>query len=298
MRDSSRCLRTAGAGFVLLALSAAAQAEDGYRLWLRYDPLPAPLRQQYAGEATEIFVEPKGPTATIAATELERGLSGLLGSPVQIQPTLERDGAVVLALANSPDVELLHLGTAGLGREGFLLKAARVHGRHVTLVVANSDNGLLYGAFALLRRIETHETLERIDIRDAPTLPLRLLNHWDNLDRTVERGYAGLSIWDWPTLPQRIDARYVDYARANASIGINGTVLNNVNADPRIVTAEYLRKVAALADLFRAYGIQGLSVGALQQSHRDRRIENSRPARSRDSGMVEGEGRRNLSPHS
>ena len=154
MRDSSRCLRTAGAGFVLLALSAAAQAEDGYRLWLRYDPLPAPLRQQYAREATEIFVEPKGPTATIAATELERGLSGLLGSPVQIQPTLERDGAVVLALANSPDVESLHLGTAGLGREGFLLKAARVHGRHVTLVVANSDNGLLYGAFALLRRIE------------------------------------------------------------------------------------------------------------------------------------------------
>ena len=90
----------------------------------------------------------------------------------------------------------------------------------------------------------------------APLIKLRLLDHWDNPDRTVERGYAGFSIWDWPRLPDYIDPRYIDYARANASIGINGTVLTNVNADARVLTPPFLRKVAALADVFRPYGIR------------------------------------------
>jgi alpha-glucuronidase len=83
-----------------------------------------------------------------------------------------------------------------------------------------------------------------------------LLNHWDNLNRTVERGYAGFSIWNWHTLPGYIDQRYIDYARANASIGINGTVLTNVNANATVLTRPYLEKVKALADVFRPYGIK------------------------------------------
>ncbi|MCB0745411.1 MAG: alpha-glucuronidase, partial [Ignavibacteriae bacterium] len=85
---------------------------------------------------------------------------------------------------------------------------------------------------------------------------LRVLNHWDNLDRTVERGYAGFSIWDWHKLPDYIDQRYIDYARANSSIGINGTVLTNVNANSLVLTEQYLVKVKALADIFRPYGIK------------------------------------------
>jgi alpha-glucuronidase len=84
----------------------------------------------------------------------------------------------------------------------------------------------------------------------------RILNHWDNLDRTIERGYAGFSLWDWPRLPGYIDPRYRDYARANASIGINGTVLTNVNANALILTPEWLKKAAALADTFRPYGLK------------------------------------------
>jgi len=83
-----------------------------------------------------------------------------------------------------------------------------------------------------------------------------MLNHWDNLDRTVERGYAGASLWNWHKLPGYIDPRYEDYARANASIGINGTVLTNVNANALVLTPMYLEKVAALADVFRPYGIK------------------------------------------
>ena len=83
-----------------------------------------------------------------------------------------------------------------------------------------------------------------------------MLDHWDNLNRTVERGYAGISIWNWQKLPGYIDKRYIDYARANASIGINAVALNNVNANATILTKDYLIKVAALANVFRPYGIK------------------------------------------
>src|SRR5699024_3596267 len=99
-------------------------------------------------------------------------------------------------------------------------------------------------------------TLVGLNIISSPDIALRMLNHWDNLDRSVERGYAGKSLWKWKELPEKIDPRYKVYARANASIGINGVVLNNVNADPEILSKKYLRKVAALAKVFRAYGIK------------------------------------------
>ena len=100
----------------------------------------------------------------------------------------------------------------------------------------------------------------------APKIKRRLLNHWDNLDGTVERGYAGRSLWNWSALPATISQRYTDYARANASIGINGTVLNNVNANAQVLTAANLDKVAALADAFRPYGISVYLIGALQRA--------------------------------
>ena len=85
---------------------------------------------------------------------------------------------------------------------------------------------------------------------------MRLLNHWDNLDGSIERGYAGASIWDWQKLPDYLDPRYTDYARACASVGINGSVLNDVNASAFSLTALYLRKAAALANVFRPYGVR------------------------------------------
>ena len=93
-------------------------------------------------------------------------------------------------------------------------------------------------------------------MRESPRLPHRILDHWDNLDGTVERGYAGASIWDWQTLPGYLGPRYADYARACASVGINGAVLNNVNADAISLTPQYLEKAAALARAFRPYGVR------------------------------------------
>jgi alpha-glucuronidase len=98
--------------------------------------------------------------------------------------------------------------------------------------------------------------LVALDVRSTPRIERRVLDHWDNLDRTVERGYAGQSLWAWDELPAHVSQRYRDYARANASVGINGSVLPNVNADARVLTPGYLRKVAAIADVFRPYGIR------------------------------------------
>ena len=103
------------------------------------------------------------------------------------------------------------------------------------MIAANSDIGVLYGAFAYLRLVQTGRDLAQLNITDAPKLPLRMLDHWDNLDGTVERGYAGRSLWDWDALPA-VRPAIIDYARANASIGINGVVLNNVNASAQILT--------------------------------------------------------------
>lgn len=120
-----------------------------------------------------------------------------------------------------------------------------------TIIIRSSDDaGALYGAYSLLRDSVS------IPREESPAFPLRLLNHWDNLDGTVERGYAGHSLWDWEALPDSISPRYEEYARENARIGINGTVLNNVNASPKILSHDYLVKVARLADTFRSYGIK------------------------------------------
>jgi alpha-glucuronidase len=137
-----------------------------------------------------------------------------------------------------------------------VLRALPVQGRAAVVIAANTDVGVLYGAFALLRQLQTHRPLDGLNVVSAPRVQLRLLNHWDNLDRTIERGYAGFSLWDWHKLPDYLAPRYIDYARANASLGINGTVLTNVNANALILTPQYLEKVAALANTFRPYGIK------------------------------------------
>ncbi|MGQ3051783.1 MAG: alpha-glucuronidase family glycosyl hydrolase [Roseateles sp.] len=230
----------------------SATPEDGYELWLRYRALPA--ANQAALPRSVVHAQPASATLQAAVAELRRGVAGLGGRPLA-SASKPANGALVLATpANAPAG--LSLPWADLGPEGYLLRSTRLQGRAVTVIAANSDIGLLYGSHAWLRAAQTGVDLGRLDARSSPRLSLRLLNHWDNLDRTVERGYAGASIWDWWKLPDIRDARYVDYARANASLGINGTVLNNVNAKADSLTAPFLAKAAALADVFRPHGIK------------------------------------------
>jgi alpha-glucuronidase len=120
-------------------------------------------------------------------------------------------------------------------------------------ISSQTGAGVLYGVFALIRLLNTGTDF--IQFNDSPKVSWRILNHWDNLDGSVERGYAGKSLWKWDELP-KIDQRYVDYARIAASVGINGSVVNNVNANSLSLTHEYLEKTAALANAFRNYNIR------------------------------------------
>lgn len=133
-------------------------------------------------------------------------------------------------------------------------------------IIASSSIGILYGAYDLLRLQETGN-LSHLSKTEKPAVNLRILNHWDNLDGSIERGYAGKSIWKWDeiildkagefkNISKDLRNRLITYARSNASIGINGAVLNNVNASPQMMTSEYLHKVKVIADIFRPYGIR------------------------------------------
>ena len=145
---------------------------------------------------------------------------------------------------------------AQLGPEGYRIRSATINGHAATVVASAGELGALYGTFHLLRLIQTGQALDALDITQRPRVRLRLLDHWDNPDGSIERGYAGRSLWNWKELPKKVDGRLRDYARANASIGLNGDVLNNVNAQAKALTPEYLKKTAAIAEVWRPYGIR------------------------------------------
>lgn len=207
---------------LILAVTAiltgsTAWAYDGSCLWLSGG--------DNGNQAVITVPKSKSPTVAIAAEELNKSWHG---EPLRLE--IKRD--------------------KHLGNEGF-----RAYRDKKGLVLsANNDLGLLYGSYALLR---DNAAGKAIALREeTPAYNVRVLNHWDNLDGTIERGYSGHSIWNWDELPDVVSPRYREYARANASVGINGVVLNNVNASSKILSAEYLAKVAKIADVFRPYGIK------------------------------------------
>jgi alpha-glucuronidase len=241
------------------ALSRPATAEDGYDLWLRYRPLPKEAQAAARRSLTAVVAEGTSPAAVAAQAEIGRGLVGLLGTPVPRKAAVTQDGALVIGTPKtSPVVAALGLGEslARMGPEGFVIKSTRVGRYRATVVASEGEPGLLYGVFRLLRLLDTGGRADRLDLAERPRLARRLLDHWDNLDGSIERGYAGTSLWKWSELPGTVDPRVVDYARANASIGINGTVLNSVNASPLSLRADYLEKAAALAGAMRPYGLR------------------------------------------
>lgn len=184
------------------------------------------------------------PTVTIVKEGLARESSTIAVAVRELRRYVDNRKISLVKLADS---------LPAYGNDGYRLISA-ADGDDTTddvRIVANTDIGLLYGVYELIARPDFCG-----DSVAVPAISRRILNHWDNLDGTVERGYAGHSLWDWASLPDSLSPRYEDYARANASIGINGTVLNNVNASPKILTRDHLLKVSRLADVFRPYGIR------------------------------------------
>lgn len=235
-------------------------SENGYRLWLRYDKIQdAKILSGYEQVVQEIVIEGSSPVFDAVRNELTLGLNGLLGKEVSTSSKASKNNVILIGTPDtSPLIKSLVKAEKlnDLGQEGFLVESVSSGGKKYMIITANSEIGALYGSFHFLKLLQTHQPVHNLSISSKPATQHRILNHWDNLDRTVERGYAGFSLWNWHKLPDHIDQRYIDYARANASIGINGTVLTNVNANALVLTDEYLEKVAALADTFRPYGIK------------------------------------------
>jgi len=252
----------AGAAVLAPAMRLSAQLpdEDGYELWLRYRQVSDAARlSEYRAAFTHLVGDTTSAVLGSAHDELRRALRGMLGRSLRLVRQVQGDGALIVGTpASSPFIARLGLGgdLADVGREGFVIRRVSIPGGRATVVASEGDAGVLYGVFALLRALQTYTPLRALPVTGRPRIELRLLNHWDNLDRSVERGYAGQSLWDWHTLPDYRAPRYRDYARANASLGINGTVLTNVNANALVLTPEYLAKAAALADVLRPWGIR------------------------------------------
>lgn len=230
---------------VLTSLHVSAQS-DGSQLW---------LGKQYANSCQVISQLPDDATAKIAKQELENNWRG-------------------------KNVELKIDKSLNLG-EGYNIYARPAQQgdniQYEATITASNPIGLLYGAYELIRLQNTdayntgsgnqQNFSKAIDKTEKPQVGLRILNHWDNLDGSIERGYAGKSIFKWEeiklgkngkggSISKSLHDRLITYARANASLGINGSVLNNVNASPKMMTAEYINKVKVIANILRPYGIR------------------------------------------
>ncbi len=179
---------------IQLLLVASTKAEDGYRLWLRYEALPKQMIAAYGPHVSSVVASGKSASLEAIRSELVEGCSGLLGGPVALAQQVDRDGAVVVGTPGSSSL-IANLKwqrqLADLGPEGFRIRSLKLGGYSVTIIASNGEVGALYGAFHFLRLMQTLQRIDNLDVNEKPRLQLRVLDHWDNLDGTIERGYAG-----------------------------------------------------------------------------------------------------------
>ncbi len=234
------------------------QAETGYDAWLRYRPIEgaAKLDVQLALPAVVVALGDAEPEVA-ARGELIRGLRGLIERTLRVEARIPPESAIVLGTLDemhrvAPQWNL----DAQLPEDAYWLKTVVGQGVPYTVVTASNPRGVLYGAFALLRRIASAEFAGPVDKRSTPYAPIRWVNQWDNLDGSIERGYGGRSIF-WDNQHARADlTRVGDYGRLLASVGINGCAINNVNANPRILATETIPEIARIAAAFRPWGVR------------------------------------------
>ena len=274
----------------------ALHAETGYDAWLRYAALDGVALAQ-ARQATPAVVTllDDSPVARSAQSEIVRGLRGMLGRTLRTESAVPAESALVLGtLEELRRAEPAWRLDASLPADGYQLKTITSGRARFTVIAASDSRGVLYGSFALLRKIALGETIANLDERQAPYAPVRWVNHWDNLNGTIERGYGGASIF-WENGQAREDlTRVSDYGRLLASLGINGCSINNVNADPqdphrRLPAADRAHR-RGLPALGRARG----SGGGFRQPASHRRTGHFRSARARVAAWWKATRRRTL----
>lgn len=242
----------------LLSCTMLVRAETGYDAWLRYAPIDDPnVREMYQKLPASVVALDATAVLQSAQDEMIRGFRSMLGRTLRRESSLPDESAIVLGTLGSvrraaPNILL----PKDLKDDAYLVKAIGMKGHATILITARNDCGVLYGAFALLRKIALHQQVEFVNDAQTPYAPIRWTNEWDNLDGSIERGYAGRSIFFESGSVVADLSRAGDYARLLASIGINGCTVNNVNADLRVLTPEFLVQLARIADVFRPWGVR------------------------------------------
>lgn len=266
--ESKLYLRILSSFFLIFNIFSASSAEpennqlnNNYNMWLNYQPLQkGKWLSYYDALLSNVIIKPSSETGSKIKEELNKGLGIMLGKKIEFNEEIKEGSLILLTPKDLRYRKYVSKKiTSELGeeeKEGYFIINKEIEGNNTTLIIANKEIGLFYGTFHLLRLIQTHKGINNLNIKEFPKTEFRIANHWDNIDRTVERGYAGLSLWDWKALPNKKSKRYKDYARFCASVGINSIVINNVNANAHFISREYLQKISALANVFRPYGVK------------------------------------------
>jgi len=248
----------------VLAPGVPLRAETGYEAWLRYAPIEdAAAKGRFDPLPAVVVALDDSPVVKAAQTEMIRGVRGMLGRTLRAETRLPNERAIVLGTfaairQAAPGTQLTpdFKEGAGLRKDGYWLKSIDVRGHHCLVIAAVNDRGVLYGSFALLRRIALQQPLNVVNDLAETAARVRWVNQWDNLNGTIERGYGGRSIFFEDGHVAEDLSRVTDYARLLASVGINGCTINNVNADPRLLTAPYIPQLARIAEAFRPWGVR------------------------------------------
>lgn len=237
--------------------------EEAYEAWLRYPPLDLNQAKEYASWCGEIVVSASRPSAVIAnaSEELVNGIGSMLGTTPRVGGSGSLPRFLWIAAGDLAELQGA-VDTAELeelGEEGYVLKTVREPGRTYIAIAGRTDRGALYGAFHFLRLMQTGQSLEDLRVIERPAAKLRMINQWDNMDGSIERGYAGRSIFYRQGKFVTDRKRIRDYARMMAAVGLNAIAINNVNVhetETNLITPELLPSVAAVADIFRDYGVR------------------------------------------
>jgi alpha-glucuronidase len=242
----------------LLCMNMGVKADDDSELWLRYKPLPETLKNEYSVAFESMVATESGEVFGAAVTELDIAFEGLTGTKLPRVTRLANRALIIGTAGNRLVRQLVPKGDLeNCGSEGFIIRSIESRGSRYTVIAGKTQAGVLYGAFTLIRLMQSGESVSNLNINETPAYELRLLNHWDNLNGTVERGYAGHSIWwEMPGDDEKLKELYTTYARANASVGINGASVNNVNASPQVLTPEYISRFAKFAGYLRPYNMK------------------------------------------
>src|SRR5258707_404936 len=241
---------------VFLAITSLSHAETGAEGWLRYAPLSNTAAANYATLPNKIIVLGNTPTDQAAANELQRGLTSMLGRPFTIAHETE-DNANAIILTNLSTLNKAFAITGDkLQPESYTLGQKIEGNAHRYIILGADPSGELYGAFHLLELVASDQPLPTKLATDSPSSPIRWVNQWDNLDGTIDGGYAGRSIFfdDGHVRPDL--TRVHDYGRLLASIGINGVTVNNVNSDLRTLEPDMIREFARIADQLRSWAVR------------------------------------------